>query len=119
MGLFRTDGLRAPLQGKHSNASEQATTDLGGSLQLAVRGATGAGNYRCNHFNVHGVFGREWDFELKMGRLWRVIRRRQPESAGYRQPESANWTEWTETCWGNGRARCNGMTELGFSDFSD
>jgi hypothetical protein len=73
MGLFRTDGLRAPLQGKHSNASEQATTDLGGSLQLAVRGATGAGNYRCNHFNVHGVFGREWDFELKMGRLWRTV----------------------------------------------
>jgi hypothetical protein len=73
MGLFRTDGLRAPLQGKHSNASEQATTDLGGSLQLAVRGATGAGNYRCNHFNVHGVFGREWDFELKMGRLWRIV----------------------------------------------
>jgi hypothetical protein len=73
MGLFRTDGLRAPLQGKHSNASEQATTDLGGSLQLAVRGATGAGNYRCNHFNVHGVFGRGWDFELKMGRLWRTV----------------------------------------------
>jgi len=73
MGLFRTDGLRAPLQGKHNNASEQATTDLGGSLQLAVRGATGAGNYRCNHFNVHGVFGREWDFELKMGRLWRIV----------------------------------------------
>ena len=42
MGLFRTDGSRAPLQGKHNNASGHATNDLGGPLQLSVRGATGA-----------------------------------------------------------------------------